>query len=44
MGFNMATAYHRCRNLEAARQFCQLSLELDPGYEPARRLLGSLAQ
>ncbi|MYL84414.1 tetratricopeptide repeat protein [Desulfovibrio aerotolerans] len=44
VGYNMATAYHRCRNLEAARQFCQLSLELDPGYEPARRLLGSLAQ
>jgi len=44
VGYNMATAYHRCRNLEAARQFCKLSLELDPGYEPARRLLGALAE
>ena len=44
VGYNMATAYHRCRNLEAARQFCKLSLELDPGYEPARRLLGYLAE
>ena len=40
--YNMATAYHRCRNLEAARQFLKLALELDPGYEPARRLLGYL--
>ena len=44
VGYNMATAYHRCRNLDAARQFCKLSLELDPDYEPARRLLGYLAE
>lgn len=44
VGYNIATAYHRCRDLEAARQFCNLSLELDPGYEPARRLLGYLAE
>jgi tetratricopeptide (TPR) repeat protein len=42
VAYNIATAYHRCRDLAAARQFLGLALELDPGYEPARRLLAHL--
>ncbi|OLN27364.1 TPR domain protein/response regulator receiver domain protein [Desulfovibrio sp. DV] len=44
VGYNIATAHHRCRNLPEARRFLNLALELDPGYEPARRLLGYLSE
>jgi tetratricopeptide (TPR) repeat protein len=44
VGYNIAMANHRCRQLPEARQFLALALELDPGYEPARRLLGYLAE
>ncbi len=44
VGYNIATAHHRCRNLPEARQFLKLSLDLDPHYEPARRLLEHLGE
>lgn len=42
VGYNIATAYHRCRNLPEARRLLGLALEVDAGYEPARRLLAHL--
>ncbi len=42
VGYNIATAHHRCRNLAEARQYLQAALDLDPDYEPAKRLLGYL--
>lgn len=44
VGYNIATAYHRCQNPAAARDCLRAALELDPGYEPAKRLLDHLAQ
>ena len=44
VGYNIATAYHRCRNLAEARKFLRISLEIDPGYEAARRKLEHLAE
>lgn len=44
VGYNIATAHHRCRNLAEARKYLAISLELDPGYEAAKRLLGYLAE
>ena len=44
MGYNIATAYHRCRDLPAAREFLAQTLKRHPGYEPARRLLAHLGQ
>jgi tetratricopeptide (TPR) repeat protein len=44
VGYNIATAHHRCRNLPEARNFLRAVLELDPNYEPASRLLGHLAE
>ncbi|MHC1791459.1 tetratricopeptide repeat protein [Solidesulfovibrio sp.] len=42
VGYNIATAHHRCRRIEEARRFLALALEVDAGYEPARRLLAHL--
>lgn len=44
VAFNIATAHHRCRQPTEARRFLDIALELDPGYEPAKRLLGSLTE
>ena len=44
VGYNIATAHHRCRNLAEARKYLNISLEIDPGYEAARRLLEHLAE
>ncbi len=44
VGYNIATAYHRCRDLPAAREFLAQTLKRHPGYEPARRLLAHLGQ
>ena len=42
VSYNIATAHHRCRNLPEARRYLTAALELDPNYEPAKRLLGHL--
>lgn len=44
VGYNIATAYHRCRDLPQARRFLQAALELDPGYEAAKRMLEHLSE
>ncbi|MEL7641339.1 MAG: tetratricopeptide repeat protein [Solidesulfovibrio sp.] len=44
VAYNIATAHHRCRNLGEARAFLGIALELDPGYEAARRMLDYLAE
>ncbi|EHJ49042.1 Tetratricopeptide TPR_1 repeat-containing protein [Solidesulfovibrio carbinoliphilus subsp. oakridgensis] len=44
VGYNIATAHHRCRDLPEARRFLQAALDLDPGYEAARRMLEHLAE
>lgn len=41
--YNIATAHHRCRNKAEALSFAKQALELDPDYEPAKRLLAQLA-
>jgi tetratricopeptide (TPR) repeat protein len=42
VGFNIAMAHYRCRNPDEARAFLKLSLETDPDYEPAKRLLAQI--
>ncbi|WP_428562061.1 MAG: tetratricopeptide repeat protein [Solidesulfovibrio sp. DCME] len=44
VAYNIATAHHRCRNLDQARAFLGIALELDPGYEAARRMLDYLTE
>ena len=43
VAYNIAMAHHRCRNLPEARTFLMTALELDPQYEPAKRLLANLS-
>ena len=43
VAFNIATAHHRCRELDEARKYLRLALELDPDYEPAKRMLSHLS-
>jgi tetratricopeptide (TPR) repeat protein len=43
VGYNIAMSQHHCNNLDAARTCLLAALELDPDYEPAKRLLEQLA-
>jgi len=44
VGYNIATAHHRCRNLGQARDCLRAALGIDPDYAPAKRLLEHLAE
>ncbi len=41
--YNVAMALHRTRQPEEAKKYLNMALELDPGYEPAKKLLASLS-
>ncbi|MDQ7831728.1 MAG: tetratricopeptide repeat protein [Desulfovibrionaceae bacterium] len=43
VGYNIAMALHRIRRPVEARKYLGMALELDPGYEPAKKLLESLS-
>jgi tetratricopeptide (TPR) repeat protein len=43
VAYNIAMAHHRCRNQDEVRVFLKMSLETDPDYEPAKRLLAQLS-
>ncbi len=41
--YNIAMALHRTRQPGEARKYLGMALELDPGYEPAKKLLATLS-
>lgn len=43
VGYNIAMALHRVRMPVEAKKYLGMALDLDPGYEPAKKLLESLS-